>query len=104
MQETNLTFRVLSALKWLTAARTAGQLVTWVITLIVIRILSPEDYGLVAAVTVVLGFAALTNELGITPALIQRKQSPVQTRPPASVLSCFSSIFRPDAAFDVNWL
>lgn len=74
MQETNLKIRVLSALKWLTAARAAGQLVTWVITLIVIRILSPGDYGLVAAVTVVLGFAALTNELGITPALIQRKQ------------------------------
>lgn len=74
MQELNLRQRVLSALKWLTAARTAGQLGTWVITLIVIRILSPEDYGLMAAVAVVLGLAALTNELGLTPALIQRKQ------------------------------
>ncbi len=59
-------------------ARTAAQMVTWCVTLIVIRILSPEDYGLIAMAHVLIGFATLVNELGLVPALIQAKEMPVE--------------------------
>ena len=39
---------VLHSLKWLAGARFAGQLVAWAITIVVIRILKPSDYGLMA--------------------------------------------------------
>ena len=45
--------------KWLT------QAATWVATLIVARLLSPEDYGLVGMATVYVGLLALLSESGI---------------------------------------
>ena len=70
----NLTAQVRSALKWVAGARSAAQLVTWSITLLVIRILSPEDYGLIAMANVLIGLTNLLNELGLVPALIQVKE------------------------------
>ena len=61
---------VLHSLKWLAGARFAGQLVAWAITLVVIRILKPSDYGLMAIAEVLIGFAALFQELGLYSAMV----------------------------------
>lgn len=58
--------------RWLALGRFGGQLITWSITIIVIRILSPDDYGLMAMATIVIGFLALFDELGMGAALVQR--------------------------------
>jgi O-antigen/teichoic acid export membrane protein len=47
--------------------------VTWVTTLLVIRILVPEDYGLIALAAAFIGFFSLISEVGLGPALIQSK-------------------------------
>lgn len=54
-------------MKWLT------QLLSWSSTLIIARILTPADYGLVGMATVYLGFVQLINEFGLTAAVIQRR-------------------------------
>jgi O-antigen/teichoic acid export membrane protein len=64
---------VLHSLKWLAGARLAGQLVAWAITIIVIRILKPADYGLMAIAEVMIGFAALFQELGLYSAMVQKR-------------------------------
>lgn len=64
---------VLHSLKWLAGARFAGQLVAWAITLVVIRILKPSDYGLMAIAEVLIGFAALFQELGLYSAMVQKR-------------------------------
>jgi O-antigen/teichoic acid export membrane protein len=64
---------VLHSLKWLGGARLAGQLVAWAITIIVIRILKPSDYGLMAIAEVMIGFAALFQELGLYSAMVQKR-------------------------------
>jgi O-antigen/teichoic acid export membrane protein len=64
---------VLHSLKWLTGARFAGQLVAWAITLVVIRILKPADYGLMAIAELVIGFAALFQEMGLYTAMVQKR-------------------------------
>lgn len=46
---------------------------TWGTTLVVIRILSPEDYGLIALAGAFIGFFALVSESGLGPALVQAK-------------------------------
>ena len=66
--------KVLSALKWLAAARLVGQLISWLLTLIVIRILSPADYGLMAIAMLFISFCTLLNEIGLGSALIQIKK------------------------------
>lgn len=40
------------------------------------RILAPEDFGLMAVAMVVVAFAALFQDLGLKPALVQRKDAP----------------------------
>jgi len=64
---------VLHSLKWLAGARFAGQLIAWAITLVVIRILKPSDYGLMAIAQVLIGFATLFQELGLYSAMVQKR-------------------------------
>ena len=66
--------QVSTSLRWMTGMRIAGQIFTWGSTLFVIRLLSPEDYGLMAMATVVIGFLANTNEMGLGSAIIQKKE------------------------------
>ena len=73
MLESSVKSRVILALKWTAAARFTGQLITWGITIFVIRLLSPGDYGLVATAGILIGFAGLVQELGLIPALVQAK-------------------------------
>ena len=65
---------VIHALRWTAAGRFAGQLGSWAITLYVIRILDPSDYGLMSMATALMGFAMLVNELGVIPALVQSRR------------------------------
>lgn len=55
-------------MKWLT------QLFSWAVTLIVARVLTPEDYGLMGMALVFLGFVELVNEFGIGAAVVQREE------------------------------
>jgi teichuronic acid exporter len=63
--------KAISALKWATAAKVVVQIVSWAGTLVVIRLLSPEDYGLMAKVSVVCGIASAIAELGLGAAIIR---------------------------------
>lgn len=69
---------VASHFKWTAVGKFAAQMISWLSTIIVIRFLTPEDYGLVALATIVIGFAALVGELGLTSAIIQDKQVDAQ--------------------------
>jgi O-antigen/teichoic acid export membrane protein len=64
---------VLDGVFWLTVVKLAGQVISWTITVYVIRILSPDDYGLMAMAGVYLGFVVLFNEVGLSAAIVQKK-------------------------------
>ena len=72
--------KVLSALRWSAAARFLGQAFSWGITILVIRMLSPGDYGLMAMATVLVSFLFLLNTLGLDAILVQEKNLDEQTR------------------------
>ena len=63
--------QAIAALKWTSIAKILGQTITWVIMLMVLRLLAPEDYGLMAISTVIMLIVASVAELGMGPALIQ---------------------------------
>ncbi len=64
--------QVRSAVIWRSGTQIFGQLLTWGSTFIVIRVLSPSDYGLFAMTQVVLVLLNMLNGYGLASALIQR--------------------------------
>lgn len=63
-----------SGARWTIASRIALQLFTWPVTILVMRLLEPGDYGLFALALVIGGFVALFAELGLGVALVQADQ------------------------------
>lgn len=66
--------KVMSGLRWTAGAKFLSQLITWAITIVVIRLLSPADFGLLALAMVFVAFLAMLNELGLGAAVVQRKE------------------------------
>jgi len=66
--------QVLSGLRWSAGVRLASQLFTWTVTLIVVRLLTPADYGLLAMAMVFVGLLYQLAELGLGSAVVQRRE------------------------------
>ncbi len=71
----NSTVKARQAFKWTLYLRGLSQLMTWLISLIVIRFLTPADYGIVALAETVLTFVMLLCSSGLGDALIQEKNA-----------------------------
>ncbi len=71
---------VLTAIRWTVLARFSGQLFTWAVTIFVIRILSPSDYGLMAMAMVLTSLLFLVNNIGLESVLVQRANIDPPTR------------------------
>jgi O-antigen/teichoic acid export membrane protein len=72
--------KVLTALRWTVTARFFGQVLSWAITIVVIRMLSPEDYGLMAMAMVLISFSILINTAGLDAVLVQQRDLQEQGR------------------------
>lgn len=66
--------KISSGLKWSAFSKGVSQLVSWGVTIYVIRLLEPSDYGLMAMVSVVIAFLSTFNEFGLGTALVQSKE------------------------------
>ena len=65
--------RALSGLKWNAGARLAGQVLNWAVTLVVIRLLAPEDYGLMSMTIVFVAFLGIFSDLGLGLSVVQSR-------------------------------
>ena len=65
--------RTLSGIGWTGGSRIAQQLVQFVFTAILARILVPNDFGLIAMIGVFIGFAGIFIDFGLGSALVQRE-------------------------------
>ena len=70
----NVERRALSGLKWVALAKLLGQAVSWALTLLTMRLLLPQDYGLMAIVAVVIIVLGNVAELGIGVSVIQSRE------------------------------
>ncbi len=66
--------RVFSNLSWKFAERIAAQFVTFIVSIILARLLSPQDYGIIAIVTIFITIANVFVSDGFGSALIQKKE------------------------------
>ncbi len=71
-EKTGLTRRTLSGTVWMMSGSMVLVVLRFITLMILARLLTPEDYGLVGAAMIVVNFAQLFSQLGLGPALIQR--------------------------------
>jgi len=65
---------IIAGLAWTGGGRLLSQLIAWMVSIFVVRILHPGDYGLLAMAMVLTGFIALFAELGLGWAVVQARQ------------------------------
>ena len=66
--------RTLSGFRWSATVKLACQVITWAITLLVVRLLTPADYGLLAMATVFVAFLTMFSEVGLGVAVVQTRR------------------------------
>jgi len=66
-----LTDQVAAGLKWTAGLRTLTQIITWCGTLVVMRLLSPSDYGLMALASFFVMLFGFVADVGLGSALVQ---------------------------------
>ena len=69
----SLRSQVLTAFRWTATVRFLSQVLAWAITLLVVRLLAPADYGLLAMASVFVAFLTMFSEFGLGPAVVQRR-------------------------------
>jgi O-antigen/teichoic acid export membrane protein/glycosyltransferase involved in cell wall biosynthesis len=65
--------RTLSGLKWSGAAQVARQALQFAVSVLLARMLSPEQFGLMGMIMVFTGLATIFSEMGLGAALVQKK-------------------------------
>jgi O-antigen/teichoic acid export membrane protein len=68
-----LTNKAVAGVIWVGSTKLLGQTISWAITLLVVRILSPDDYGLMGMALAFLGAIQLVNEMGLGAAIVQKQ-------------------------------
>ncbi|HXI85238.1 MAG TPA: lipopolysaccharide biosynthesis protein [Verrucomicrobiae bacterium] len=74
MQDQALKDKAVRGVIWYGGSRAIIQLLSWVLTIAVARVLVPEDYGLFGMCSVYTGLVDFLNELGFGAAIVQRKE------------------------------
>jgi O-antigen/teichoic acid export membrane protein len=74
LEETSFRNSVFRAFFWLGTGTFIGQFISWLSTIVVIRLLSPSDYGLMAITAGVISLLTTISELGVGAAIVQAKE------------------------------
>jgi O-antigen/teichoic acid export membrane protein len=78
LQARTLDHALLHGVAWTAAAKWAAQALTWASWLIVARLLTPEDYGLVGMAAIYLGLITLLSEFGLGTAVLAVRELRVE--------------------------
>jgi O-antigen/teichoic acid export membrane protein len=93
MSSPSLKRQALSGMRWTISARMLVQLITWPSTIIVMRLLNPRDYGLVAVSTVFIEFMTVFSDPGLAAGLVQTQVLRDETSRAASALIALLNLF-----------
>lgn len=69
--EKSLKHQVVKSLFWMGGMKYSGQLISWITTIYIIRLLDPSDYGLMSLSNSIVFFFIMFSELGLGAALVQ---------------------------------
>lgn len=71
----NMQEKVFSSLFWKFAERIGAQAVSFIVSLVLARLLQPEDYGLISLITIFINISNVFVQSGFGSALIQKKDA-----------------------------
>lgn len=74
-QSSNIKSKTISGLFWRFAERCGAQLVSFIVSIVLARLLMPSDYGIIAMVTVFITISQVFVDSGMGNALIQKKNA-----------------------------
>jgi len=74
IEKPDLDGSLVHGLVWAGGVRWSSQIITWASTLIVARLLMPEDYGILGMATVYLGLITLISEFGVGTAVVTLRE------------------------------
>jgi O-antigen/teichoic acid export membrane protein len=74
LEGTSFRRSILQGFLWLGTGTFIGQCISWISTVIIIRLLSPSDYGLMAMTGGFIALLTMVSELGVSAALIQARE------------------------------
>ena len=69
----NIKSQLFSGVFYTALAKYSGVLISLVVAGILARLLSPDDFGIVAVATVIIAFFNLLTDMGVSPAIVQHK-------------------------------
>ncbi len=69
----SLTHRTLTGMLWAAYGRLAYHGLNLVVLAVLARLLAPHDFGVVSAALVVIGLSSIVSQIGVGPALVQRR-------------------------------
>lgn len=72
--DTDLKNQVAKSLTWVGSVNLLSQLLSWGMTIVVVRHLSPSDFGIMAMASVFIGFLTLIGDFGFFGSIVQRKE------------------------------
>lgn len=75
MENNNVKKKVLSGLVWKFLERISSQLVTFIVSIVLARLLDPSSYGAIAIVNIFIAFSNVFVTSGFSTSLIQKKNS-----------------------------
>lgn len=85
--------RALGGLFWMYSGKTVFVILRAVVLIVLARLLTPEDYGLVSAALLFVNFIQLFSQLGVGPALVQRSELEERHLKTAFTVFTLSGIF-----------
>jgi len=71
----NLKSKVISASKWSVLTDISSKAIGPLVFVVLARLLTPEDYGVVAAASIVIGFSQIFSDAGLSATLIQSREN-----------------------------
>lgn len=74
MKETGIGKKVLKSLTWVGTANAISQVLSWAITIVIVRHLSPGDFGLMAMAAAFWGFLTMIGDFGLFASIVQSKE------------------------------
>jgi teichuronic acid exporter len=97
----------LSSVAWTGAVKWTAQLLTWVTTFAVARLLTPEDYGLVTMAAVFIGLIMLISEAGLSATVVTLRHLSIgqiaQLNTLAAAIGVTTTLIGISAALPLSW-
>jgi len=75
VRENNIKLKVLSGLLWKLMERVGTQGIQFIVQIVLARLLMPEDFGVIALITIFISIASVFVQSGFSVALIQKKNA-----------------------------